>query len=150
MSFFKKKSATNEDIANAGGDSSMFGLTRDQIKEFMSLRGKELIEKLNSSNYNGTDGILEKLKVDKTKGLDSNNQQDPQHRHIAYGKNQIPQKPISYLPFTSERKTEHEFRHRLLLGDVLPADGLIVEVNDLAVDASSMTNLIFSLQEKQM
>ncbi|CAF1221635.1 unnamed protein product [Adineta steineri] len=92
MSFFKKKSATNEDIANGGGDSSMFGLTRDQIKEFMSLREKELIEKLNSSNYNGIDGILEKLKVDKTKRLDSNNQQDLQQRHIAYGKNHIPRK----------------------------------------------------------
>ncbi|CAF1126351.1 unnamed protein product [Adineta steineri] len=146
MSFLKKKSATNEDIASGGGgDCSMFGLTRDQIKEFMELRGKELIEKLNSSNYNGIDGILEKLKVDKAKELDSNNQQDLQQRHIAYGKNHIPQKSISYLPFTSEWKTEHEFRHRLLLGDVLSADGLIVEVNNLTVDESSMTNLTCSL-----
>ncbi|CAF1096007.1 unnamed protein product [Adineta steineri] len=120
MSFFKKKSATNEDIASGGGDSSMFGLTRDQTKELMEL-------------------------LDKTKELDSNNQQDLQQRHIAYGKNHIPRKPISYLPFTSEWKTEHEFRHPLLLGDVLSADDLIVEVNDLAVDASSITNLTFSV-----
>ncbi|CAF4262664.1 unnamed protein product, partial [Adineta steineri] len=53
----------------------------------------------------------------------TNNQQDLQQRHIAYGKNQIPRKPISYLPFTSEWKTEHEFHHPLLLGDLLLADG---------------------------
>lgn len=98
MPFFKK-STTNEDVAG-GGDASMFGLTRDQIKELMELRGKELIDQLNSSAYNGIDGILEKLCVDKNTGLDANNQQDLEQRHIAYGRNQIPHKSISHVPFT--------------------------------------------------
>jgi len=96
MSFFKRKSAVKEAVAG-GDDSSMFGVTRDQLTKLMKLQGKELIEKLNSSEYNGIEGILEKLKVHTDKGLDSNNQQDLQQRRTAYGKNEIPPKPISFL-----------------------------------------------------
>ncbi|CAF0917329.1 unnamed protein product [Rotaria sordida] len=170
MSLFKHKSATNEDVAG-GGDCSMFGLTLDQLKELIQLRGKELMEKLNSSDYNGVEGVLEKLKVDKNKGLDSNNQQDLEQRRIAYGKNQIPRKQISHIPLTSAWRREHQFRHaveesdktptsvlrdkriqqipviELVVGDLcfiksgdfLPADGLIVQANDLKVDQSSIT-----------
>ncbi|CAF1025884.1 unnamed protein product [Adineta steineri] len=65
--FFKWKPKTDEYVA--GGDySSMFGLIRDQIKELMDVCDAELIEKLHSPDYNDINGILEKLKVDKTKG----------------------------------------------------------------------------------
>lgn len=93
MPLFKKKSEVDTAVVG-GGDSSMYGITLDQLKELMEVRGKELTEKLNSSEYNGIHGILEKLKVDGNKGLDSNNQQDLEQRRTAYGKNEIPPKPM--------------------------------------------------------
>ncbi len=95
MSFFGKKSATNNALTG-GGDCSMFGVTRDQLNELMKSYDEDLMEKLQSSEYNGVEGILEKLKVNRDQGLDSNNQQDLQQRRIAYGKNEIPLKPISF------------------------------------------------------
>jgi magnesium-transporting ATPase (P-type) len=89
----KKKSAADE-AAGGGGDSSMFDIKLDQLKELMEVRGKDLMEKLNSSDYNGIKGITEKLKVDANKGLDSNNQEDLEQRRAAYGKNEIPPKPM--------------------------------------------------------
>jgi magnesium-transporting ATPase (P-type) len=90
----KKKSSSVQAAAAGGGDSSMFGLTIDQLKSLMELRGKDLLEKLNSSEYNGIKGILEKLKVDGSKGLESNNEQDLEQRRTAYGRNEIPPKPM--------------------------------------------------------
>ena len=72
----------------------MFGLTIEQIKELMELRGKDLMDKLNSSEFNGVQGLLEKLKVDGSKGLESSNEQDLEQRRTAYGKNEIPPKPM--------------------------------------------------------
>ncbi len=89
----KKKSSSTAKAAG-NGDSSMFGLTTDQLRALMELRGKELLEKFNSSEYNGIQGLLEKLKVDGNKGLDSNNEEDLEQRRIAYGKNEIPPKPM--------------------------------------------------------
>ncbi len=93
MPLLKKKSAVDE-AAAGGGDSSMFGLTLEQLTEIMEVRGKDLMEKLNSSDYNGVKGILEKLKVDGNKGLEANNEQDLEQRRIAYGRNEIPPKPM--------------------------------------------------------
>ncbi len=89
----KKKSAA-EEAAGGGGDSSMFDIKLEQLKELMEVRGKDLMEKLNSSDYNGIKGIIEKLKVDANKGLDSNNQEDLEQRRAAYGRNEIPPKPM--------------------------------------------------------
>lgn len=88
-----KKSAKNE-AAGGGGDSSMFGLTIDQLKTVMELRGKDLLERLKAPEYNGIKGILEKLKVDGNKGLEANNEQDLEQRRAAYGRNEIPPKPM--------------------------------------------------------
>jgi magnesium-transporting ATPase (P-type) len=93
MPLFKKKPAA-KDAAAGGGDSSMFGITLEQLNEIMEVRGKDLMEKLNSSDYNGVKGILEKLKVDGNKGLDSKNEQDLEQRRVAYGRNEIPPKPM--------------------------------------------------------
>ncbi|CAF4705876.1 unnamed protein product, partial [Rotaria sp. Silwood1] len=90
MPFRKKSSAKATD----GGDSSMFDLTVNQLIELMELHGKDLIEKLNSPPYNGVKGILEKLKVNGNKGLDSNNQEDLEQRRAIYGRNEIPPKPM--------------------------------------------------------
>ncbi|CAF3524989.1 unnamed protein product [Rotaria sp. Silwood1] len=79
---------------SGGSDSSMFDLTIQQLKALMELHGKDLLEKLNSSTYNGVKGILEKLKVDGNKGLDSNNQEDLEQRRAIYGRNEIPPKPM--------------------------------------------------------
>lgn len=89
----KKKSAA-EQAAAGGGDSSMFGLKLEQLGALMEVRGKDLMEKLNSSEYNGVKGILEKLKVDGNKGLQSSNEQDLEQRRTAYGRNEIPPKPM--------------------------------------------------------
>lgn len=89
----KKKSTTAQDGAG-GGDSSMFGLTIEQLKSLMELRGKDLLERLKSSEFNGIQGILEKLKVDGNKGLASDNEEDLQQRRTAYGRNEIPPKPM--------------------------------------------------------
>ena len=87
----KKKSSLK---AAGDGNSSMFTLTIEQLKALMQLRGKDLIEKFDSSEYNGIEGLLEKLKVDGNEGLDSNNQEDLDQRRAAYGKNEIPPKPM--------------------------------------------------------
>nr|ACD88945.1 plasma membrane calcium ATPase [Adineta vaga] len=93
MASKKEKKAAATDAAG-GGDSSMFDITLDQLKELMQERGKDLMEKLKASEYNGVQGVLEKLKVDGNKGLDSNNEQDLEQRRVAYGKNEIPPKPM--------------------------------------------------------
>lgn len=72
----------------------MFGLTLEQLSVLMKLRGKDLQEQLQAPEYNGTNGVLEKLKVDGAKGLDSSNKQDLEQRQTAYGKNEIPPKPM--------------------------------------------------------
>ncbi|CAF1239400.1 unnamed protein product, partial [Adineta steineri] len=94
MPFFKKKKSAADEAAGGGGDSSMFDITLDQLKELMEVRGEDLKEKLKSSEYNGVKGILEKLKVDGKKGLDSNNEEDFKQRVGAYGRNEIPPKPM--------------------------------------------------------
>jgi magnesium-transporting ATPase (P-type) len=93
MPLLKKKPAA-KGAAAGGGDSSMFDITLEQLHQIMELRGKDLMEKVNSSEYSGVKGILEKLKVDGNKGLDSNNEQDLQQRRTAYGKNVIPSKSM--------------------------------------------------------
>ena len=93
MRLFKKKAAADE-AAAGGGDSSMFDITLEQLTNIMEVRGKDLMEKLKSSEYNGVKGILEKLKVDGKKGLESSNEQDLEQRRTAYGRNEIPPKPM--------------------------------------------------------
>jgi len=61
MSLPKKKLPAGQ-AAAGGGDSSMFDITLEQLNELMEVRGKDLMEKLNSSDYNGVKGILEKIK----------------------------------------------------------------------------------------
>lgn len=87
----KKSSAA---AAAGGADASMFGLTIGQLKSLMESRGKDFMEKLNSSEFNGIQGILDKLKVDGNKGLDSNNLEDLEQRRAVYGRNEIPPKPM--------------------------------------------------------
>nr|ACC43965.1 plasma membrane calcium-dependent ATPase [Philodina roseola] len=93
MPLFKKNSTTDS-AAAGGGDSSMFGLKLEQLKSLMELHGKDLMEKLNTSEFNGVKGVLEKLKVDGNKGLDSSNEQELEQRRSAYGRNEIPPKPM--------------------------------------------------------
>ncbi|CAF1325019.1 unnamed protein product [Rotaria sordida] len=87
----RKKSSTKTPV---NSDSSIFDLTIEQLRALMKLEGKDLLEKLNSSTFNGVKGILEKLKVDGNKGLDSNNQEDLEQRRAIYGNNEIPPKPM--------------------------------------------------------
>lgn len=71
-----------------------FDLTVLQLKQLSELRGNDLIEKLNGSEFQGIDGILKKLKVDPDAGLDSNNENDLGERRRIFGKNEIPPKPM--------------------------------------------------------
>ncbi|CAF1116150.1 unnamed protein product [Didymodactylos carnosus] len=75
------------------GNVGVYQITVDQLQELMELHGKELIEKLNAS-YGGMKGLLEKLKVDGQKGLQSDNKQDLEKRRQIFGKNEIPPKPM--------------------------------------------------------
>jgi len=93
MPLFKKKSAA-EQAAAGGGDTSMFDITLEDLNSIMENRGKDLMDKLNSSEINGVKGVLQKLKVDGNKGLDSSNEQDLEQRRTAYGRNEIPPKPM--------------------------------------------------------
>jgi magnesium-transporting ATPase (P-type) len=93
MACCTKKSAVED--YEGGGDSSMFDVTLDQLTELMGNKGEDLLEKLNSSEYDGIKGLLEKLKVDGNKGLDSNNEEDLEQRRAAYGRNEIPPKPMT-------------------------------------------------------
>lgn len=72
MAFFKTKTNTEQEL-KGGGDSSMFGITLTQLTELRELRKQDLLKKLTSPDFNGVKGIIEKLKVDPSKGLDSNN-----------------------------------------------------------------------------
>jgi P-type Ca2+ transporter type 2B len=83
-----------ESTLAGGGDASMFGLNLKQLKSLMTLGSKELTDKINTSEYNGVNGVLEKLKVDPNRGLDSSNQEDLEQRRIAFGVNEIPPKPM--------------------------------------------------------
>ncbi|CAF1227601.1 unnamed protein product, partial [Didymodactylos carnosus] len=75
------------------GNVGAYQITVDQLQELMELHGKELIEKLNAS-YGGMKGLLEKLKVDGQKGLQSDNKQDLEKRRQIFGKNEIPPEPM--------------------------------------------------------
>lgn len=86
----------DEPHPNSGANetSNIYGLTIEQLKNLMEMRGKDLMEKLNGPELNGINGILEKLKVDPNKGLDSNDQFDLEQRQKVFGKNEIPPKPM--------------------------------------------------------
>jgi Ca2+ transporting ATPase len=105
MPAHKKKSASDEDAAG-GGDASMYDITLEQLSGLMEVRGKKLMEKLGSSEYNGVKGVLEKLKVDGNKGLEANLEQ----RRTAFGRNEIPPKPM---------KTFIRLSYEALKGDLL-------------------------------
>ncbi|CAF1627067.1 unnamed protein product [Didymodactylos carnosus] len=90
------KDTAKEDVGaddTHSGNVGEYQITVDQVKELMKLHGKELVDKLNAS-YGGMKGLLEKLKVDGQKGLQSDNKQDLEKRQQVFGKNEIPPKPM--------------------------------------------------------
>ncbi|CAF0899609.1 unnamed protein product [Didymodactylos carnosus] len=97
MSSLKKKKDPKidrgDDSHSGSANTGEYQISVDQLKELMKLSGKELSEKLNSG-YGGIKGLLEKLKVDGQKGLQSDNKQDFENRQQVYGKNEIPPKPM--------------------------------------------------------
>ncbi len=111
-----RRSSGGEAVAANGGDSSMFDITLEQLSELMEVKGQDLMEKLNSSKYNGVKGVLEKLKVDENKGLDSNNKKDLEQRRTAYGRNVIPPTPMmSFQRFCSEALFDNKLLIILLI-----------------------------------
>ncbi|CAF1060039.1 unnamed protein product [Didymodactylos carnosus] len=97
MARSKKKDASKKgggEVAGEGaGNASEYQITNEQLKQLMELRGKDLTEKLNA-DYGGIKGLLEKIKVDGQKGLESDNKQDLENRQKVFGKNEIPPKPM--------------------------------------------------------
>ncbi|XP_035015002.1 plasma membrane calcium-transporting ATPase 3b isoform X1 [Hippoglossus stenolepis] len=75
------------DGSQAGGD---FGVTVQELRELMELRGGEALVKIQDS-YGDTDGLCQRLQSNTTDGL-SGDPADMERRHQAYGQNFIPPK----------------------------------------------------------
>jgi P-type Ca2+ transporter type 2B len=110
----KKKSAKKTLATDGGGDPSKFGITVQRLKSIMQSRGKDFIEKFHSPEYDGMPGLLEKLKADGTKGLESTNTDDIEQRREVFGKNEVPPKPLAtFLALCWEAR--HDFLLVILL-----------------------------------
>ncbi|CAF1028104.1 unnamed protein product, partial [Didymodactylos carnosus] len=91
MPLFKKKEGIVE--MEEDGGSYGFDINVTQLVELMELHGKELIDKLNN-DYGGLNGLLQKLKANSQKGLESDNETDLEERRNVFGENKIPPKPM--------------------------------------------------------
>ncbi|CAF0774281.1 unnamed protein product [Didymodactylos carnosus] len=70
-----------------------FDIGVEGLNQLMKLRGKELIDRLNK-DYGGLNGLVQKLKADSKNGLQLDNETALKQRQNAYGKNEIPAKPM--------------------------------------------------------
>ncbi|CAF1599684.1 unnamed protein product, partial [Adineta ricciae] len=99
---------------------------------------------INSSDLNGNDGILEKLKVDKNRGLDSSYQHDLDtwKAEQELGRTHETHRVAEKAAAVNDNRVQDISVVELLVsdicvlkaGDVIPADGLIIEGSDLVVD----------------
>uniref|UniRef100_A0A671S372 Calcium-transporting ATPase n=1 Tax=Sinocyclocheilus anshuiensis TaxID=1608454 RepID=A0A671S372_9TELE len=133
-----------------------FGCTTMQLRELMELRSGEAVNKI-AECYGDVQGICRRLKTSPVEGL-SGNPADLEKRHTAFGKNFIPpKKPKTFLQLVWEALQDVtliilEVAAIISLGlsfyhpqgegsdsDLLPADGILIQGNDLKIDESSLT-----------
>ncbi|KAM5287778.1 plasma membrane calcium-transporting ATPase 1 isoform 13-T13 [Ctenodactylus gundi] len=139
--------------ANHDGD---FGITLAELRALMELRSTDALRKIQES-YGDVYGICSKLKTSPNEGL-SGNPADLERREAVFGKNFIPpKKPKTFLQLVWEALQDVtliilEIAAIVSLGlsfyqppegdtarDLLPADGILIQGNDLKIDESSLT-----------
>ncbi|XP_066473515.1 plasma membrane calcium-transporting ATPase 3 isoform X14 [Tiliqua scincoides] len=140
------------ELNHAGG----FGCTLSELRSLMELRGAEAIQKVQEA-YTDVSGLCRRLKTSPTEGI-SDNTADLEKRRQIYGQNLIPpKKPKTFLQLVWEALQDVtliilEIAAIISLGlafyappgeesegDLLPADGVLIQGNDLKIDESSLT-----------
>ncbi|XP_068838356.1 plasma membrane calcium-transporting ATPase 2 isoform X12 [Capricornis sumatraensis] len=148
---FYSKNQRNE--SSHGGE---FGCTMEELRSLMELRGTEAVVKIKET-YGDTDAICRRLKTSPVEGLPGT-APDLEKRKQIFGQNFIPpKKPKTFLQLVWEALQDVtliilEIAAIISLGlsfyhppgennegDLLPADGLFIQGNDLKIDESSLT-----------
>ncbi|KAG7273368.1 hypothetical protein CRUP_022911 [Coryphaenoides rupestris] len=137
---------------NHAGD---FGATLEDLRDLMELRGPEALQKIQEM-YTDTESLCHRLKTSPTDGL-SDNLADLEKRSAVFGQNFIPpKKPKTFLQLVWEALQDVtliilEIAAIISLGlsfyqapgeeaeYLLPADGILIQGNDLKIDESSLT-----------
>ncbi|KAM6137612.1 plasma membrane calcium-transporting ATPase 1 isoform 8-T8 [Pterocles gutturalis] len=133
-----------------------FGVTLAELRSLMELRATDALHKIQEC-YGDVHGICAKLKTSPNEGL-SGNPADIERREAVFGKNFIPpKKPKTFLQLVWEALQDVtliilEIAAVVSLGlsfyqppggnescDLLPADGVLIQGNDLKIDESSLT-----------
>ncbi|XP_054242622.1 plasma membrane calcium-transporting ATPase 1 isoform X10 [Indicator indicator] len=133
-----------------------FGVTLAELRSLMELRAADALHKIQEC-YGDVHGICAKLKTSPNEGL-SGNPADIERREAVFGKNFIPpKKPKTFLQLVWEALQDVtliilEIAAVVSLGlsfyqppggnescDLLPADGVLIQGNDLKIDESSLT-----------
>ncbi|KAM6306847.1 plasma membrane calcium-transporting ATPase 1 isoform 11-T11 [Podargus strigoides] len=133
-----------------------FGVTLAELRSLMELRATDALHKIQEC-YGDVHGICTKLKTSPNEGL-SGNPPDIERREAVFGKNFIPpKKPKTFLQLVWEALQDVtliilEIAAVVSLGlsfyqppggnescDLLPADGVLIQGNDLKIDESSLT-----------
>ncbi|XP_064130971.1 plasma membrane calcium-transporting ATPase 2 isoform X13 [Loxodonta africana] len=148
---FYSKNQRNE--SSHGGE---FGCTMEELRSLMELRGTEAVVKIKET-YGDTEAICRRLKTSPVEGLPGTTP-DLEKRKQIFGQNFIPpKKPKTFLQLVWEALQDVtliileiaaiislglSFYHppgESNEGDLLPADGLFIQGNDLKIDESSLT-----------
>ncbi|XP_075406593.1 plasma membrane calcium-transporting ATPase 2 isoform X12 [Tenrec ecaudatus] len=148
---FYSKNQRNESIR--GGE---FGCTMEELRSLMELRGTEAVVKVKET-YGDTEAICRRLKTSPVEGLPGT-AADLEKRKQIFGQNFIPpKKPKTFLQLVWEALQDVtliileiaaiislglSFYHppgESNEGDLLPADGIFIQGNDLKIDESSLT-----------
>uniref|UniRef100_UPI00398F7C04 plasma membrane calcium-transporting ATPase 2 isoform X21 n=1 Tax=Pristiophorus japonicus TaxID=55135 RepID=UPI00398F7C04 len=133
-----------------------FGCSLDELRSLMELRGAEGVQKMQDT-YGDVNGFCRRLKTSPTEGL-AGNPADLENRKQIFGRNFIPpKKPKTFLQLVWEALQDVtliilELAAIISLGlsfyqppgersesDLLPADGVLIQGNDLKIDESSLT-----------
>ncbi|XP_077002455.1 plasma membrane calcium-transporting ATPase 3 isoform X9 [Tamandua tetradactyla] len=148
IEFYPKR----REAPQAGG----FGCTLAELRSLMELRGAEALQRVQEA-YGDVGGLCRRLKTSPTEGL-ADNANDLEKRRQIYGENFIPPKqPKTFLQLVWEALQDVtliilEVAAIVSLGlsfyappgeesegDLLPADGVLIQGNDLKIDESSLT-----------
>ncbi|XP_059687074.1 plasma membrane calcium-transporting ATPase 4 isoform X15 [Gavia stellata] len=139
-----------------GNHEGDFGCSVVELRNLMELRSAEAVARLNDS-YGGVQTVCKRLKTSPVEGL-SGNPTDLEKRRQVFGQNFIPPKKAkTFLQLVWEALQDVtliilEIAAIISLGlsfyhppggdnecDLLPADGILIQGNDLKIDESSLT-----------
>ncbi|XP_051946908.1 plasma membrane calcium-transporting ATPase 3b isoform X2 [Xyrauchen texanus] len=97
VEFYPKRAGGSVEVNHAGD----FGVTLDELRDLMELRGPEALQKIQES-FGDTDGLCQRLKSSTSDGL-SDNPTDLEKRRQVFGQNFIPpKKPKTFLQLVWE------------------------------------------------